>query len=129
MITPFRHPAARFSTIPGALHRWARLLAFGCVVAVLGWGCGHQSGIDPSASTVVLSPTGDIRADGEPRVTATITLRSMEGLRVLGADVTVSVSGQNNVLIQPAGWTDETGRVTEFNAANGRTRGIGFEKQ
>ncbi len=65
----------------------------------------------PLSSTVQLSPSGTIVADGVTQVQILVTVRNERGEPLEGQQVAVAVSGSGNVLVQPSAPTDVNGEA------------------
>ncbi|MFP2912053.1 Ig-like domain-containing protein, partial [Pyxidicoccus sp. 3LFB2] len=99
-----------------------RLLGLG--VLCLGVALGCDSGTDPlpppterplpdaTLSRVEVSRATQVLADGEDRVTITVTVKQKDGSPLEGRAVHVEVSGEGNTVTQPTGKTDAQGQTT-----------------
>ncbi|WP_044889642.1 lamin tail domain-containing protein [Myxococcus hansupus] len=68
-----------------------------------------QPGLDATRSSVEVSRTSRVIADGQDVVTVTVTARREDGSPVEGASVRVEVSGEGNTVTQPTGRTNGQG--------------------
>ncbi len=64
-----------------------------------------------TASTVVISPAGNVVADGSTAAQVQVTVLDSNGMPMLGKSVQIAVSGTNNFITQPA-LTDASGLAT-----------------
>ncbi|WP_164009797.1 Ig-like domain-containing protein [Pyxidicoccus trucidator] len=99
-----------------------RLLGLG--VLCLGVALGCDGGTDPlpppttkplpdaTLSRVEVSRAAQVLADGEDRVTITVTVKQKDGSPLEGRTVNVEVSGDGNTVTQPTGKTDAQGQAT-----------------
>ena len=70
--------------------------------------------ISASFSTVVITPSGPVAADGNTTATITVTVRDMNNNTVAGQSVTLAATGSSNTLVQPgvtAGDGSTTGTI------------------
>ncbi|WP_375767372.1 lamin tail domain-containing protein [Archangium gephyra] len=100
---------------------FARLVAWSVLLFGLSVGCGGGCGDpnpnppaarempDADRSTVVVSRTLGVRANGEDSVDIQVTVRKEDGTPLAGRTVQVTVSGEGNTVTQPAGTTDAQG--------------------
>ncbi|WPB75217.1 lamin tail domain-containing protein [Archangium violaceum] len=98
---------------------FARLVAWSVLLLGLSVGCG--AGCDPvtppatrempdaDRSAVVASKTQAISANGKDLVDIQVTVRKEDGTALEGRTVKVTVSGEGNTVLQPAGPTDALG--------------------
>lgn len=100
----------------------ARLLGLSVLCLGVALGCGD--GTDPkptpdpkplpdaALSRVEVSRAAQVVADGEERVTITVTVKQKDGTPMQGRTVRVEVSGEGNTVTQPAAKTDADGHAT-----------------
>jgi hypothetical protein len=97
----------------------ARLLGLSAFFFGLLMGCGgsgpqppppsNQRPPDASRSSVAVNRGQGVRADGQDRVTITVTVRDAEGKALSDRTVRVEVSGDGNTVTQPAATSDANG--------------------
>lgn len=100
----------------------ARLFGLGVLCLGVALGCGDGTAPlpppapkplpDASLSRVEVSRAAQVLADGEDRVTVTVTVKQKDGAPMEGRTVRVEVSGDGNTVTQPAAKTDAEGRTT-----------------
>ncbi|MCP3164511.1 lamin tail domain-containing protein [Myxococcus qinghaiensis] len=101
----------------------ARLLGLAVLSLGLLLGCGDDSNPQPlpppatlpdaTASTVVLTPTGALLADGQARGEVTVIVKGKDGALLAGRSVMVAVAGEGNTVTQ-AGLTNSQGVAVAF---------------
>src|SRR5262249_54758025 len=65
--------------------------------------------VDPDRSTIDVTPTQGLAADGRAAAAVTVTLRTASGRPVPGQTVVLSADGAGSVFTQPAAVTDTGG--------------------
>ncbi|HEX5745976.1 MAG TPA: lamin tail domain-containing protein [Archangium sp.] len=103
---------------------FARLVAWSVLLLGLSVGCGQgcgDPGTNPPAarempdadrSSVAVSRSAGVRANGEDAVDIQVTVRKADGTALAGRTVRVAVSGEGNAVTQPAGTTDDQGQAS-----------------
>jgi adhesin/invasin len=99
-----------------------RLLGLSVLCLGFALGCGGESDPRPlppakplpdaTLSRVEVSRATQVLADGEDRVTITVTVKQEDGTPLEGRTVHVEVSGDGNTVTQPVGRTDAEGKTT-----------------
>ncbi|WP_163995442.1 lamin tail domain-containing protein [Pyxidicoccus caerfyrddinensis] len=100
----------------------ARLLGLSVLCLGVALGCGDGTEPQPTPtpkplpdaalSRVEVSRAAQVLADGEDRVTVTVTVKQKDGSPLEGRTVRVEVSGDGNTVTQPAAKTDAEGKTT-----------------
>jgi adhesin/invasin len=100
----------------------ARLLGLSVLCLGVALGCGDGTEPQPTPtpkplpdaalSRVEVSRAAQVLADGEDRVTVTVTVKQKDGAPLEGRTVRVEVSGDGNTVTQPASKTDAEGKTT-----------------
>ncbi|MCY1020638.1 lamin tail domain-containing protein [Pyxidicoccus sp. MSG2] len=100
----------------------ARFLGLSVLCLGVALGCGDGTEPQPTPtpkplpdaalSRVEVSRAAQVLADGEDRVTVTVTVKQKDGAPMEGRTVRVEVSGDGNTVTQPAAKTDAEGKTT-----------------
>ena len=103
---------------------FARLVAWSVLLLGLSVGCGQGCGDpnpnppaarempDADRSSVAVSRSAGVRANGEDAVDIQVTVRKEDGTALAGRTVRVAVSGEGNTVTQPAGTTNDQGQAS-----------------